>query len=83
MEVDRPCPKRENVRNKGSRKMDSTRKKKQRATKRDKAEVSGEGGERLGMDFGHGATDVGRQTEMDILGEDLICAHARRGLRKL
>lgn len=38
------------------------------------AEVSGEGGERSGMEFGHGATDVGRQTEMEILGEGLICA---------
>lgn len=26
------------------------------------------------MDFGHGATDVGRQTEMEILGEGLICS---------
>lgn len=44
MEVDWPCPEKGNIRNtKGSIKMDSTWKKKQRAAKGDMAEVSGEG----------------------------------------
>lgn len=75
MKVDRPCHEKENVRiTKCSRKMGSAWKKKKRATKGDMAEFSGEWGERLGMDFGHGALDVGRQTEMEILGEGLICS---------
>lgn len=37
------------------------------------AKVSGEGDERPGIDFGHGAGDVSRQAEMEILGEGLMC----------
>lgn len=73
MEVGWPCPEKGNIRNtKGSLKMDSTWKKKQRAAKGDMAKVSGEGDERPGMDLGHGTADVSRQTEMEILGEGLM-----------
>lgn len=75
MKVDWPCPEKGNIRNtKGSLTMDSTWKKKQRAAKGDKAEVSGEGDERPVMDLGHGTADVSRQAEMKILGEGLMCS---------
>lgn len=54
--------------------MDSTWKKKQRAAKGDMTEVSGEGDERPWMDLGHGAADVSRQTEKEILGKGLMCS---------
>lgn len=69
MEVDCPCPEKgNNINTKGSLKMDSTWKKKQRATKGDMAEVSGEGDERSGMDLGHGTAYVSRQAKRNILG---------------
>lgn len=54
--------------------MDSTWKKKQRAAKGDMAKVIGDRDERSGMDLGHGTADVGRQAEMKILGEGLMCS---------
>lgn len=54
---------------KDSLKMDSTWKKKQRASKGDMVKVSGERDERSRMDFEHGEDNESRQAEMEVLGE--------------
>lgn len=56
-------------------KRDSTSKKKYRVAKRDMAEVSGEREERPVLkliNYGHGAADVSRQTEMEVICEGLM-----------
>lgn len=56
--------------------MDSASKKKYRVAKRDMAEVSGEREERPVLkliNYGHGAADVSRQTEMEVICEGLMC----------
>lgn len=56
--------------------MDSASKKKYRVAKQDMAEVSGEREERPVVkliNYRHGASDVSRQREMEVICEGLMC----------
>ena len=62
--------------------MESSREKKERSTKRDLAQVSGEGDERARMDMGLGSEIVERQATLAFFGDGLKRL-TRRGLKKV